>query len=546
MFAAHVRLLQRFVALRGPIVDRIQELLNAQRRPSHDRTDASRLLRLFEDCFYTLSELTPDQAALRGRLQQAHWASGFKPRDVPGNDLVDPAQMMIRAFHLWDQTRWPGRNGRLRYAHTLFNLFLLRCLELLSLRIWDDASGNAGEHLAQVQGVLDSLWAGSPSDQPVLVRDARWLIPLAQSPTTDELAPYFVVAQHIAEDLPHADRLQVHRAAVLMAGGHLRSQLRHYCIRRGVPLAENSLVLSSRNTNALDFAITIQGLVPLLDAYEQAVGSGERRARLELASTICQGISADPELFVNRVDLLGAYSMIEDLFVATAGGHAVLTPIGMRHLQLLQDYAGRIVRLAPRLREDLPNFRPRTGACSPYGLIFGFSSNLTEHMAFKTLLPDAVLRFSLEDAFSEGNDGAERLEWVSGWRRLPHVSAEVQRRFEYPQQFAQDIFDRMHTALESCVSLGGNELASTGHVFIGTGDAPELPDRYIESSAETRVLHDRREGMFLVSYQTPAGWVGITKDILTEILARGQDVRIVGLPTVAAEVVRLMYPGLVA
>ena len=34
-----------------------------------------------------------------------------------------------------------------------------------------------------------------------MVRDARWLIPLAQSLTTDELAPYFEVAQQIAETL---------------------------------------------------------------------------------------------------------------------------------------------------------------------------------------------------------------------------------------------------------------------------------------------------------------------------------------------------------
>jgi hypothetical protein len=55
-------------------------------------------------------------------------SNGFKPRGMPGlhNDLVDPGQMMVRGFHLWRQTRWPGRNARLRYAHTLFDLYLLR------------------------------------------------------------------------------------------------------------------------------------------------------------------------------------------------------------------------------------------------------------------------------------------------------------------------------------------------------------------------------------------------------------------------------------
>ncbi len=58
---------------------------------------------------------------------------------MPGvhNGLIDPAEMMTRVFHLWQRTRWPGRNGRVRYAHTLFNLYVIRCLELLTMRVWD-------------------------------------------------------------------------------------------------------------------------------------------------------------------------------------------------------------------------------------------------------------------------------------------------------------------------------------------------------------------------------------------------------------------------
>jgi hypothetical protein len=52
--------------------------------------------------------------------------------------------------------------------------------------------------------------------------------------------------------------------------------------------------------------------------------------------------------------------------------------------------------------------------------------------------------------------------------------------------------------------------------------------------------------MFLVSFQTPGGWVAVTKDLLTEVLGVGRDVRIQGLPEGAAGVLRLMCPGLVA
>ena len=199
-FQAHVELLQLFLANRDAIVERLQGVLNAQRKPPDYLQDASLLFRLFEDCFFTLTGITQSQSRLRGRLEDAHWASGFRPRELPGlhNGLVDPAEMMVRGFHLWQQTRWPGRNGRLRYAHTLFNLYVIRCLELLSMRLWDDGLGSAGERLSQAQGVLDRLWKDAPPDQPVLVRDARWLIQLAQGPATDELGAYFEVAEKVA------------------------------------------------------------------------------------------------------------------------------------------------------------------------------------------------------------------------------------------------------------------------------------------------------------------------------------------------------------
>src|SRR5262249_40531217 len=185
------------------------------------------------------------------------------------------------------------------------------------------------------------------------------------------------------------------------------SQLRHVSTQKGVSLNENSLVLSTRKSNALDIALLIQGLVPLLaayeDAYEHAPHSGDSQKSLELAAAICQGISPDPELFLNRLDLLGPYSMIEHLFITTDhAGHVVYTPMGQRHVQLLQEYEARIRHLSKPLADDCQHFRPVDGAYSPYGVLYGFSSNLIEHMAFKTIQPDAVTKFSLEDVFDDG------------------------------------------------------------------------------------------------------------------------------------------------
>ena len=192
-FQAHIDLLQFFLAHRHDIVERMQGVLNAQRKPIEYLRDRPLLSRHVEDCFFTLSGITSSQARLRGELEEEHWAGGFRPRPIPGlyNGLVDPAEMMMRAFHLWQQTRWPGRNGRVRYAQTLFNLYVIRQLVLLSMRLWDAAPGSAGERLSQIQGVLDTVWATAPADQPVLVRDARWLIQVAQSPAIDDLGAYF-------------------------------------------------------------------------------------------------------------------------------------------------------------------------------------------------------------------------------------------------------------------------------------------------------------------------------------------------------------------
>lgn len=557
-FSVRADLLWSFLEQRRAIVARIEGLLGAQRKPFEYLQDVRLLRRLFAECFSSqLASAVPQLA----ELEAARWASGFKPRDMRGlhNDLVDPAEMMSRAFLLWRQTRWPGNYGRGRYAETLFNLSMLRWLMLLSLRLWDDDAASAGERLAQLQGVLDSIWQTSPSDQPVFLRDARWLIPLAQSPTTEELAGYFTIAAHVAEHLPQRDRLEVHRASAVMAGGHLRSQLRHVATQKGVDLEDRDLLLGTRKSNALDLALLIQALVPLLEAYEQALLRGDEEQRLEWGAAIYQGVSPDPELFVNRPELLGPYSVIDYLFVvADDDGNAAYTAIGERHLRLLREYEALMSRLARPLYDDCARFRPAAGAYSPYGVLFGFSSQLFEHMALKSLQPDAETRFSLENVFRPG--GAEELAWVSGWRKLPHVPREVVELFAYPQRFAEEVFARIERALARATT-GDSRGSPVGRLLLGNASAehaPELPSRFVFSSDRktvaagiaswrdpTDLLHDRTEGEFVVSYPTAAGYGGISKDVLTEILGAGSSARVSRLPPPAAAALRLTCPGLV-
>jgi hypothetical protein len=69
--------------------------------------------------------------------------------------------------------------------------------------------------------------------------------------------------------------------------------------------------------------------------------------------------------------------------------------------------------------------------------------------------------------------------------------------------------------------------------------------RKAEPQDESRLLSDRREGKFVLSYKTPGGWVEITKSILTDVVGAGHDVRVTDLPPVAMAVLALMCPKLV-
>jgi hypothetical protein len=560
-FPANVQLLRLFLAHREEIVESIEGVLNAQRKPVGYRQHHSLLSRDFEDCFLVRTAARDGETRLRGQLEEAHWAAGFRPRPVSDlhNELIHPAEMMIRAFYCWQRTRWPGHNGRLHYAHTLFNLYVLRWLQFLSMRLWDEGPSSASGRLAEIQGVLDALWKSSPAGQPAFVRDARWLVPVAQSLITDELAPYFEVARQVAETLPDAHALEIQKAHVRMIGGHLASQIRYYCTKEGVPIHEPSVVLRTRASSALDFALLVQGLVALLKAYDRALQSGDERTRLDMAGAICQGISADPELFLNRVNLLSAYTMIEHVFIAMDGaGHAAYSPAGQRHVRLLQEYGALMGRLIQPLRDDFPRFRPVAGRCSPYGVIFGLPSHLIEHMALKAMQHDAETRFSLEDVFDDGDTSAAKLAWVNGWRQLPHIDRAAQRLYDYPQQFAEDIYSRIESELSQASVAKSRAGSRTGRLVIVCEDdpetdakasaIPELPARFFTSSDSQSVaalLASRREGHFLVSYKTSGGWIALKKDLLTEVLGAGRDARIAGLPADVAHVLQLMCTDLV-
>src|SRR5439155_25029560 len=122
---------------------------------------------------------------------------------------------------------------------------------------------------------------------------------------------------------------------------------------------------------------------------------------------------------------------------------------------------------------------------------------------------------------------SEKIDSVSGWRKLQHFKREVEQLFDYRQQFVEDIFDPIEHALRRRVSDGeANAVVQTGRLFILPGDhlqtdskaslIPDLPVRYIglsdmqivaahkaDAYDEAHLLNDRREGKCVLSYKTP-------------------------------------------
>ena len=132
------------------------------------------------------------------------------------------------------------------------------------------------------------------------------------------------------------------------------------------------------------------------------------------------------------------------------------------------------------------------------------------------------------------------------------------------------MFARVEEALRTrAMDEEADAAARTGRLFVVAADEaeahsnaaaiPDLPVRYIGSSDirvvaagkatardNEQIADSRMEGHLVLSYETPGGWVAVSKDFLTEVLGAGRDVKLVGLPGAAAERLRLMCGALVA
>lgn len=576
-FAGHVSLLDQLLAGRHQVVECLERQLFGSRGKAYALTgDREAVGGLIDDCFFETTQRTGHLSHLRGQLAAVHLADGYEPlQDGYSRDL-DPVDLVLRACHHWERDRWPGRNGRLLYAQALYAAVILRALEQLSLRVWHDGNEAAAERLQQVQRLLDALNGSGKSRSTVsFVRDARWLIQTAQGPLTRHLKPYFTTSARIAASFAAVDRLEMHKAGAVLAGGHLRSQLRHRSWQTRRPFDDPIVVAMTRTSSSMDIALLVNDLVPLLHAYMEACERSDAGERTKLADAILQGMSADPELLLTRLDLLRPSTMIEDLFVdRSAKGTASFTALGDAHHRCVATYVDLIRCSAAPLRQDCLALDPDRASYSPLGIVYGFCADLFSNMVLSTLRSPASSDLSLEDMFISSDRLEEKRARAFEWERLPTGEGE-RVPFEYSTEWAAQMYARLAGALEARASRPGEPNASRfppSRLYVvprgakvesdspGAGPPGVVPAQehcLTSDSARARrtgatvlppgkIAADRAEGRFLACAQCDGEWFGVSKVPLTLLTSRGESALLTDVPAEVIDVLRATCPGLLA
>ena len=569
-FSGHVTLLNHFLERRNQIIDDIERrLLNVQGKDLSRSRNRSHFEQALVSCFYD-SKLPGALAQSKGQLSAAHIRDGFEPV-ILGNrsHQLDPVELIVRAYEYWENHRWPGRAGRTAFAHTLYAVFLLRQLELLSLRIWDEGDDRAGIHLHEIQQLLERLNDAATTD--IFVRDARWLIQTALGPLTRQLEPYFTIAEQISASFEEADRIELHKAGAKLAGGHLRSQLRYRASEMQRSIDDPEVLSITRNSNSMDGALLVFDLVALLTAYKHARDRSDREERLALADAILQGLSADPELLLTRLDILGPCTMIEEVFVEAVSGRAQHTRFGETYLAARNRYAELVGDLAPSLKEDASSVASTGTAYSPYGVVYGFVADAMSNMAFDRLLSQPSFGLSLEDMFNSAGDLENKRSRARGWETLPTRAGEHEH-FEHSIAWASQISRRLNVALEQRATHRFRQNASSlssSRLFVladtGTADDAALPKEIVRAQEHcvtsdlkralangttafprSQIVSDRKEGRYLASAEIDGKWFGVSKVLLTTCICQGKDALITDVPDEVIDILRLTCPELLA
>ena len=301
----------------------------------------------------------------------------------------------------------------------------------------------------------------------------------------------------------------------------------------------------------MDIALLIRDLVSLLEAYNAACLEPDGNERLELADAILQGLSADPELLLTRLDLLGPSTMIEDLFSARGdAGEVRYTTEGQAHREYLKKYAALIGQTAASLRNDALSLDPAHAVYSPLGVVYGFCADILSNMVLNTLHASSSADLSLEDIFISVGQLEQKRAQAQEWQCLPKADGE-RDAFEHSTEWAGAMFARLVDGLDARAARPTEPNASAfrsarlyvvprgatidswpeGRLPAGivsaqehclTSDVTRARDTAATALSRSRLSTDRAEGRFLASVEADGAWFAVSKALLTIYTSQGK------------------------
>jgi hypothetical protein len=320
----------------------------------------------------------------------------------------------------------------------------------------------------------------------------------------------------------------------------------------------------------MDFALLINDLVPLLHAYAEACARRDGLRRTSLADAILQGLSADPELLLTRLDLLAASTMIEDLFVDCSGAAPPsYTAMGEAHRDCVAKYVELIGYTAESLQQDSLTLNPEGVLYSPFGIVYGFCADLFSNMVLSTLR-SAPSSLSLEDMFTSGERLEEKHARAREWERLPKGEGE-RAPFEHATEWATQIYQRTAAALQARAArpaeLNVSKFGVSSLYVVPRGVAVDslsesafpagivsAQEHCLTSDAERaretgatafpfgRFAADRSEGRFFACALSDGQWFGVSKVPLTLCTSQGKDALLTDVPPAVLDVLRMTCP----
>jgi hypothetical protein len=246
--------------------------------------------------------------------------------------------------------------------------------------------------------------------------------------------------------------------------------------------------------------------------------------------------------------------------------------MGETHREYLSRYAELIGRAAASLRKDAPAFDPALAAYSPFGIVYGFCSDILSNIVLNTLRSPSSTDLTLEDMFISGRLEQKRAQ-ARDWERLPKGEGE-RDPFEHSTEWAQQMFSRLMVALDLRAARPAEANASNfppaslyvvpRGVAIDSLPSGILPAVIVAAQehcltsdftrarttgatafSRARLATDRAEGRFLASADFEGAWFGISKVTLRVCTGQGKAALLTDVPPPVIDVLRLVCPDLV-